>query len=166
MRKFLFWVGFLFFLMITSPKTLLAQQATTTRSLNVGIGNNGLVVNLYYDQTIKTKNYGFRIGAGSNFAKYLKEITGSAGFYYLIGRKGNFFETGLDAAYLSIEENSGDQKGFTFLMPDKTISSFYGSMNLGYRLVGHKFVFRIGAAPGIVKNNFIPGAYTSIGIIL
>lgn len=166
MRKFLFWAGFLFFLIITSPKTLSAQQTTAARSLNIGIGNNGLVVNLYYDQTIRTKNFGFRIGAGSNFAKYLKEITGSGGFYYLIGEDGNFFETGLDAGYLSIEENSKDQKGFTFLMPDKAISSFYGSINLGYRLVGHKFMFRIGAAPGIIKNNFIPGAYTSIGIIL
>jgi hypothetical protein len=150
---------------IISAKSLSAQQTTANRSLNVGLGNNGIVVNLYYDQTLKTKNYGFRIGAGSNFAKYLKEITGSAGFYYLFGRNGNFFETGLDAGYLSIEENSQDQKGFTFLMPDKAVNSFYGSIDLGYRLVGHKFIFRIGAAPGFIKNDFIPGAYSSIGII-
>jgi hypothetical protein len=141
-----------------------SQQKPALRSFNIELGKNGMVTNLYYDQVIKNKNYGFRLGAGSNFARYLREVTGTVGGYYLVGKRSNFFETGIDLAYLSIEKNSDDQVANNFLKPNKPISGFYSTINLGYRMVGKKFLFRIGIAPGMVKDEFIPGAFTSIGI--
>ena len=123
------------------------------------------MLNLYYDQQSK-ENHGFRAGAGSNFARYLREITAGVGLYYLLGRQNNFFETGLDIGYLHIEANSDDQKGFALIYPDKNLSSFYSTINIGYRHIGRKLIFRLGFAPGITKNQFIPGGYISLGRVL
>jgi len=69
-----------------------SQQKPALRSFNIELGKNGMVTNLYYDQVIKNKNYGFRLGAGSNFARYLREVTGTVGGYYLVGKRSNFLK--------------------------------------------------------------------------
>ncbi len=105
----------------------------------------GLFLIHYYDQ--KFSKFGFRIGAGSNFSKYLNAKTLGGGVYYLIGKQKNFFETGAELNYLVIDEISDDQGGFSFVYPDYSIKTFLANVNLGYRAYFGKILFRIGISP-------------------
>ncbi len=127
------------------------------------LGKNGIIIHAGYDQQFISNHTGFRVGIGSNFDRYLKAYAITAGVYKLAGRKYHFFETGLDLQYLNIQENSDDQRGFGFIYPDYTVAAFYPSLNLGYRYSGQKFLFRAGCSPGIIKKEFIPGAYFTFG---
>src|ERR1700704_1771787 len=94
-------------------------------SLSVEIGKNGLIYNLSFDRKLKNKPIGFRFFAGSNFGKYLTASTGGAGLYFLKGPKNDKLEIGADISYLVIDETSDDQRGFTILVPDESIKTYY-----------------------------------------
>ena len=70
----------------------------------------------------------------------------------------------MDIHYLKIDEISIDQRGFVFVYPDYSISTYYPSLNLGFRNYGNKTMFRIGFSPGFIKDDFVPGGYGSFGI--
>ena len=133
-------------------------------ALSFELGKNGLIYNLNFDQKFAKKNYGFRFGAGSNFAKYLQAITVGGGAYHLFGRRHRFFELGMDIQYVFIDEISDDQKGFALLYPDYSIKTIYPSFNLGYRSYGKKTLLRIGLSPGLIDKDFFPGGYISYGV--
>lgn len=157
---------FIVFLFIFSSQYGITQiNKPAVHALYIELGKNGIVANIYYDHKLSGTNFGFRVGLGSNFAKYLSETTGSIGGYYLVGGKTHYLETGVDAGYLSIHEISDDQRGFTFIVPYENTNSFYATFNAGYRVVGKHMIFRLGVAPGIIKNDIIPGAYISIGAV-
>jgi hypothetical protein len=86
------------------------------------------------------------------------------GGYHLIGKTSNFLEVGADLNYLSVDEVSDDQRGFVLIYPDYSIQTYYVSINIGYRRYGKSNLFRIGFAPGFIKQDFIPGGYISYGI--
>lgn len=146
--------------------TLCHAQTTNNPKLNAvsfELGKNGLIYNLNFDHQLKKINLGFRVGAGSNFATYLKATTVGGGSYYLLGRKKHFLELGIDLQYLMVDEVSNDQKGFAFVYPDYSINTLYSSLNLGYRSYGKSTMFRIGFSPGLIKSEIIPGGYISYG---
>lgn len=141
-----------------------SQQKASVKALSFELGKTGIIFNLNYDQ--KFSKFGFRIGAGSNFNKYLKAITFGGGGFYLMGKEKNFFEVGAELNYLSVEEFSNDQRSFSLIYPNHETKTFLANINLGYRNYFKKLLFRIGASPGVTKNEFIPGGYVSIGLIL
>lgn len=128
------------------------------------LGKTGLIYNLVFDHKPLTKNYGFRLGSGTNFAKYLKAISIGGGSYYLVGKKNRFLELGLDLQYLIVDEISDDQVGFAIVYPDYSINAFYPSLNIGYRAFGKWSLFRFGFSPGLIDGGFILGGYISYGI--
>jgi hypothetical protein len=127
------------------------------------LGKNGIIIHAGYDRQFTNNHTGFRVGAGTNFDRYLKAYVFTAGVYKLAGRKFHFFEAGLDLQYLNIQENSDDQRGFGFIYPDYTVSAFYPSVNFGYRFTGKTILFRTGFSPGFIKRDFVPGVYLSLG---
>jgi hypothetical protein len=146
--------------------TLCAAQVTGKPKLNAlsfQLGKTGLIYNLNFDHKLATKNFGFRVGAGSNIAKYLNAITIGGGGYQLIGKAKKFIELGLDIQYLIVSEVSDDQKGFAFVYPDYSIKTLYPSLNFGYRTYGKNTLFRVGFSPGLIKSDFVPGGYISFG---
>ncbi len=140
-------------------------QRKQVQSLSVELGKNGVVINIIYDHQFAPTGFGLRVGAGSNFAKYLRAYTATAGGYKLFGASNSLFELGVDIQYLDIDEVSDDQKGFTLVYPDFSTQTFFTSLNLGLRKYFKKGVFRIGIAPGLTKHGFLPGAYLSFGFI-
>lgn len=63
---------------ILSYATLCFVQTTDKpkhKALSFELGKTGLIYNLSFDHKMAAKNYGFRFGAGSNFAPYLNAIT-------------------------------------------------------------------------------------------
>lgn len=132
-------------------------------ALSFEVGKTGLIYNVNFDHRFQKNNFGFRLGMGSNFAKYLQAFTSGAGGYYLIGQEKNFLELGIDLNYLSVDEISNDQRSITFLYPDYPIKTFYTSANIGFRNYGKRTLFRIGVSPGFIKNDFLTGGYISIG---
>lgn len=132
-------------------------------SLSFELGKSGLIYNLNFDHRFQDKNFGFRCVVGSNFAKYLQAFTSGAGGYFLSGNNVNSLELGIDLNYLSIDEVSDDQKGFSLINPNHSIKTFYASANVGYRRYGKNTLFRIGVSPGIIKNEFLQGGYISFG---
>ncbi len=144
--------------------TVSNAQNKSVQSLSAELGKNGLIFNIIYDYQFSKSQFGFRTGAGSNFAKYLRAYTVTAGCYKLFGGKNNFFELGIDIQYLNIDEVSDDQKGFAFLYPDFTTKTLFTSLNLGFRKYAKKSIFRAGLAPGFTKHGFLPGAYLSFGV--
>jgi hypothetical protein len=77
----LFLIFFLFYGNINAQKS--------AKAISIELGKTGVIFNLNYDQ--KFSKFGFRIGAGSNFNKYLKAITFGGGGFYLLGTKNSFF---------------------------------------------------------------------------
>jgi hypothetical protein len=152
----LFLIFFLFYGNINAQKS--------AKAISIELGKTGVIFNLNYDQ--KFSKFGFRIGAGSNFNKYLKAITFGGGGFYLLGTKNSFFEFGTELHYLAVEEFSDDQKSFTLIFPDYETKTFLANINIGYRLYSSKTLFRVGVSPCITKNEFIPGGYLSIGLTL
>ena len=96
----------------------------------------------------------------------MKATNFGGGIFYLIGKQKNFFEIGAELNYLKINEVSDDQRGFSFVYPDYTTKTFLANLNLGYRAYFGKILFRIGASPCVTKNEFIPGGYLSVGLVL
>jgi hypothetical protein len=132
--------------------------------LSFELGKTGLVYNINFDHKLAGKNLGFRLGAGSNFAKYLNAVAVGGGGYYLAGKQNRFFELGVDLQYLVVNEVSDDQKGFSFIYPDYSIKTFYPSLNLGYRSYGKRMMFRVGFSPGLIDTELVPGGYISYGL--
>ncbi len=132
--------------------------------MSLEVGKTGLIYNLTYDHKLRNKNFGFRVIAGSNLAKYLQAYMVGAGSYYLIGKQSSFLELGADLNYLSIDEVSDDQRGFTIIYPNYSINTYYVSANFGFRIYGKSSLFRAGLSPGFAKNGFMPGAYISFGV--
>lgn len=148
--------------------TLCSAQTSDKPKLNAvsfELGKTGLIYNLNFDHKLATKNFGFRLGAGSNLGHYLNAISIGGGGYHLIGRTENFFELGLDIQYLIVDEVSDDQRGFAsiFIYPNYSIKTLYPSLNLGYRRYGKNALFRVGFSPGIIKGELMPGGYISYG---
>ena len=135
-------------------------------ALSLELGKTGLIYHLNYDHKIASKTFGFRIGAGSNFAQHLNVIIAGGGGYYLFGKQNRFFELGIDLQYLVADEISDDQRGFAdvFVYPDYSIKTVYQSLNLGYRSYTNKMLFRGGLAPGLMNSKLIPGGYLSLGV--
>ncbi len=147
--------------------TICNAQMTENIKLNAvsfELGKTGLIYNLTFDHKAVTKNFGFRLGAGSNLAKYLNAISVGGGSYYLIGKTNHFLELGIDLQYLIVDEVSDDQKGFTFVYPDYSTKTFYPSLNLGYRAYSKRTLFRMGFSPGLIDSDFVPGGYISYGL--
>ena len=138
-------------------------QHKSGQSLSAELGKNGLIVSIIYDYQFSKTHFGFRAGAGSNFAKYLSAYTVTTGGYKLFGKMNNFFELGVDIQYLNIDEVSDDQKGFVLLYPDFSTQTLFSTLNLGFRKYFKKSLFRAGLAPGFTKHGFLPGAYLSLG---
>ena len=155
----------IFFLLLCS---ILCSAQTIDKiknnALSLEFGKSGLIYNLSYDHKFQNNYFGFRLNGGTNFAKYLSAATFGGGGYYLVGKSICFLELGADLSYLSVEEVSDDQKGFTFIYPDYSIKTYYTSLNIGYRKYGKHTLFRIGLSPGITKRDFIPGGYLSFGV--
>lgn len=143
----------------------IAQTSERPRhnALSFELGKNGLIYNLNYDHKLSTKKFGFRFGAGSNFAQYLNAIVVGGGGYHLVGKTKRFLELGVDLQYLVLEEVSDDQLGFAFVYPNYSLKTLYPSTNIGYRAYGKKTLFRIGFSPGLIKRDFVPGGYMSYG---
>ena len=141
-----------------------AQTTYKPNAFSFELGKTGLIYNLTFDRKAEATNFGFRLGFGSNFAKYLNAITAGAGGYYLIGNTNRFFELGADFQYLVVDEVSDDQKGFSLIYPDYSVKTFYPSLNLGYRAYSKRTLFRIGLSPGVIDNDFVPGGYISLGL--
>ena len=147
-----------------------AGNAQTTdrpkkNALSFELGKTGLIFNLFFDHRATT-NFGFRIGAGSNFATYLEASSFGGGAYYLVGKTNQFLELGIDLQYLVVNEVSDDQKRFTFVYPDYSTKTFYPSLNIGARIYEKTTLFRAGFAPGLIDGGIVPGGYISFGLRL
>jgi len=136
-------------------------------ALSFKFGKTGLIYNLNFDHRFAGRNLGLRLGAGSNFAKYLNVIKAGGGGYYLLGRQTRFLELGLDLQYLVVKEVSDDQRGIAdiFVYPNYPTNTLYTSLNIGYRRYGKNALFRVGVSPGIIKDELIPGGYISYGFL-
>jgi hypothetical protein len=132
-------------------------------ALSIEVGKTGFIYSLNYDHVFEKMNFGFRLGAGSNFSKYLNGVMLGGGAYSLFGKTKHFFELGLDLHYLEVDETSDDQKGVTLIYPDYSVKTAYLSLNLGYRWYAKNTLFRVGFSPGYLDNKFVPGGYTSFG---
>ncbi|MEJ7627169.1 MAG: hypothetical protein WKF35_09920 [Ferruginibacter sp.] len=156
------------FVIFICGRLCIAQTAEKTKlsALSFELGKSGLIYNLNFDHKLASKNFGFRVGAGSNLGKYLNVVSLGGGGYYLVGNKNKFLELGLDIQYLIVDEVSDDQKDFAsiFVYPNYSIMTIYPSLNLGYRWYGKNALFRVGLSPGIIKSELIPGGYISYGI--
>lgn len=141
-----------------------AQITSEVNALSLELGKNGLIYNLVFDHKSPKKNFGYRLGIGSNLARYLQAFSIGGGGYYLVGRKNRFLELGVDLQYMVIDEVSDDQIGLAFVYPNYTVKSVYPSLNIGYRAYRKKSLFRIGFSPGIIDDLFVPGGYLSLGI--
>ena len=160
MKSFLTTI-FAFFVSVTLCK---AQTASKLNAVSFELGKTGLIYNLTFDRKAATKNFGFRLGVGSNFAQYLNAVTVGGGGYYLVGKTNRFLELGADFYYLIVDEVSDDQKGFSFVYPDYSIKTLYPSINVGYRAYSKLTLFRIGFSSGIIDSKFVPGGYVSFGL--
>ncbi|TDH26975.1 hypothetical protein EXU57_09225 [Segetibacter sp. 3557_3] len=125
-----------------------------------------MVYNLAFDHKPAAGNFGFRIVAGSNFGRYLNAKTIGGGVYYLAGKQDRFLELGADLQYLVVNENSDDQRGFSFVYPNFSVKTLYTSLNIGYRYYRKQSMFRIGLSPGLLAGKPIPGGYICYGIRL
>ena len=92
----------------------------------------------------------------------MKLSTAGAGAYILKGKKTHFLELGADLAYLGVDEISDDQRSGA-VTPDYPVQSIYGTLNLGYRAMLSKCIFKAGIAPGFIRGEFLKGAYIGIG---
>jgi hypothetical protein len=143
-----------------------AQTADKSKNnaLSLELGKTGLIYNINLDHKFQGKNFGVRVATGSNLDKYLNLFIAGAGGYFLSGIKTNFLELGIDINYLTVVENSDDQRGLVFIYPNYPIKSYYANANIGYRRYGKNTLFRIGFSPGIIKNKLLPGGYISYGL--
>ena len=146
--------------------SLCAQETKNNKAISIEAGKTGAIANLIFDAKAQ-KNWGYRLFAGSNFGKTVSLINVGAGAYYLLGKKDRFLELSTDLSYLSVDVVSDDQYRFgNFVAPNYDVQSLYTTFNIGYRAYGRKTLFRVGIAPGFIKNDFLPGGYLSLGFRL
>jgi hypothetical protein len=147
-----------------------AQSVKNTSHHTVGIeaGKLGAVFHLIYDYRFKNLKWGLRANAGTNFGKYLDVFQTGAGAYYLLGKKNDHLELGLDVNYFYADEISDDQRPGISLIPVRNASTMFTSGNLGYRHYGKRTVFRVGVSQGYIHSvkNYYTGAYLSFGITI
>jgi hypothetical protein len=93
-----------------------AQATQKVNAASLELGKTGLIYNLTFDHKSPKKNFGFRLGVGSNLAKYLNAVSFGGGGYYLVGKTNNFLEFGVDLQYLIVDEVSDDQRGLIFIL--------------------------------------------------
>ena len=138
-----------------------------TKTLIGEIGKNGLVFNVLYDHYFYKEHFGLHGGAGTMIFSRLFELrTVTAGFYFLIGKKNEFYDLGFELQYHYTDLHADDVKGFIFADPSVSYEGVFPFLTTGYRRYSKKGVFRIGLAEGIIKGEFIIGAYVGYGIIL
>jgi hypothetical protein len=155
-------IFFLFFgLTVCTAQT---ADKLKNNALSFELGKTGLIYNLNVDHKFPEKNFGVRVNIGSNLGKYLNFFTAGAGGYFLKSVKNNFLELGIDINYVTVVENSDDQRGIILLFPNYAINTCYAATNIGYRRYAKNTLFRIGFSPGIIKNKFLPGGYISYGL--
>jgi hypothetical protein len=135
-------------------------------ALSVELGKVGLIYNAVFSHTIKNKNYGYKINAGTNFSTYQKLLQAGVGAFYIKGKKNNFVELGLDLNYLNYNEVSDDQRGINLLLLKKYTKTLYSNVNLGYQYSNNNNLFRVGFSPGVMNTGFVFGGYISFGIKL
>lgn len=159
-------VGLFLISLFVAASVAAQQRDTKENALAIEIGKTGLIYNLAFDHRFGMKKFGLRLSAGSNFYRYKRAATAGGGVYGLLGGRRHFLELGADLLYLHVEEVSDDQRGLTLFYPDFPISTYYASLNIGYRVYGEKTLFRIGVAPGVFKEGFIAGGYIGFGLRL
>ena len=131
------------------------------------LGKNGLVFNLLYDHYFSEEHFGFHAGGGTSiFNHYFELRTATIGFYFLIGRKKEFYDLGFEVQYHFADRHSDDQKGFILIDPPISYEGVYPFITVGYRRYSDRGVFRIGLAAGFIEKEFIAGPYVGYGIIL
>ncbi len=140
-----------------------ANDKANINALSFELGKSGLIYNVSFDHKFKSSGFGGIIKVGSNLSEYLNLKMVGGGVYRLVGKEKNFLELGLELNYLSVDEVSDDQKGFTLIYPDYTIKTYYVTTNIGYRNYGEKGLFRIGFSPGFIKGGTLIGGYISYG---
>ena len=153
------------FLIIICSKVSFAQinNNAKNQSLLFEFGQTGLIYNLSYDHTFHNKRWGLRAQVGSNLVKYLPLFKMSAGGFTLIGNQKHFLELGANAGYINVNEVSDDQRGVILFYPDFPLKSFFANADIGYRNYGKKTIFRVGFAPLVFKEGFVPGGYLGFG---
>jgi hypothetical protein len=162
LRCFLLTTCFFYAIFCSAQKKFWPQD---NNAVSFELGKSGLIYNFTFDHKFQNQNFGFIIGLGSNLAKYLNLFKIGGGPYFLVGQTNNFLEMGIDVYYLVVDEVSDDQKGFAIVYPNYSVQSYYATFNLGYRHISTTKLYRIGISPGFIKNDFVPGAYLSFGIL-
>ena len=164
MKSFIF--IFLFFFNINS---VLAQNRIESPKFNIisfQIGKQGILFNINYDHKFQNKNWGYKVETGTSFTKDFRVNTFAFGNYILKGQNTNFLELGLDINYLYsyISQDDVSGSGLTFFYDD--YNTLYPNLNIGYRKYYKRGMFRLGFAPGYLRDRFLYGGYVSIGIKL
>ena len=159
---------FPFFLLITNLS--FSQHDTVQRNMKTIIGElgkNGLVFNLHYDHYFFKSHFGFHAGGGTTiFNRRFELRTLTAGFYFLIGKKNEFYDLGFEFQYHYADRHEDDVRGFIFVDPPDTYEGVFPFLTAGYRRYSKKGVLRLGFAEGYIRKEFITGAYVGYGIIL
>ncbi len=137
------------------------------KALVAEVGKNGLVFNIFYDQMFTNNKWGFHGGGGTTLINTNFELrTATLGLFKLFGKDKNFFELGFDLQYHFADQYQDDVKGVTLVAPASTYEGVYPFAILGYRHYSKKGLLHAGFSPGVVGDEFIPGAYIGYGLIL
>ena len=160
----------LVFLFLISAPTALAQDLSSSvqadtdhvkraQSVYFEILGPGVTYSFNYDTRFQKTldGIGGRLGASLIVADGNSLFTLPAMINYLLGSEGKYFEIGLGATYLNIQEND------TFFDENPNL---IGTMVFGYRSQPEDggFMFRGGFAPIISEGSFIPYyPYISLG---
>lgn len=161
---------FLIPLLLLISNLTYSQKDTVQKNMKTLIGEfgkNGLIFNLLYDHYFYKKHFGFHGGAGTTIFNHKFELrTVTAGFYFLIGRKNEFYDLGMELQYHYADLLADDVKGFIFVDPSVSYEGVFPFLTVGYRRYSKKGVLRLGLSEGLIKKEFITGAYVGYGIIL
>ena len=151
----------LFFILIVTIPSLIAQKATKTAY--VELGGAGLA-SLNYDMRLMKKNdgLGFRVGLGGfsiNDGSYkTTALFVPLELNYLLGKDDkHFFELGAGATVVSVKEKNTFNDPYYNNSDDKFNSTF-GHLYFGYRVQPKDggFLFRAGLTPIFGKGYFVP----------
>jgi hypothetical protein len=162
MHRYFIILSFLTFSLAAKAQSL---KNTNRHAAGIEAGKLGLILHLIYDYRFQNLKWGLRANAGTNFEKYLDVYQAGAGVYYLLGKKNDHLELGLDINYYYASEVSDDQITFIPLIPVRNASTMFTSGNLGYRHYGLRTVIRVGISQGYIHSvkNYYTGAYLSFG---
>ena len=155
-----------FCILFLFAKTTDAQTKDSLKdnAIFFGIGKTGFIFNVEVDHRFRKSAFGAKIGTGFNSAKYISYFTYGGGVYYLLGKKNHLLELGTDIYHISVEQTSDDQLGGLWVRPQHAVETYHLSFNVGYRGFVKNCIFKAGLAPGFTKEEFIMGAYVSVGI--